>query len=320
MLANDGPDAAQGLALVLMQPRRRTQRSGNAVVANLKPTCKLVGAEHIKLPQDELDWVETQCGSKGPNRAQRKPFDVQQEPAKWDRDRAYWVRLQLRQPSHLALQWLATLPDAVLNYLEIALDWIFASAQERDAAHALINKHHWKKWHRDQQITFDQETRYTARRLTASERRVASLLTNYRERRCRVCAEEDCCEHSEWRANGQIALRRAGLTVGGLKDLDYRQFWRQRLLLRTVDVETLGRLYRVHVLGDRRGRGRLGDSEVGHSLLCAVGSEAKGTKGTVQAVVDKYRKRFDVGRCLQGLEVDEFLLPNVAGWDDDIRR
>ena len=81
-------------------------------------------------------------------------------------------------------------------------------------------------------------------------------------------------------------------------------------------METLGRLYR----GNRRARGRLGDSELGQRLLCAVGSEAKGTKGSVQAVMDKYRKRFAVGKCLRVLEVDEFLLPNVAGWDDDIRR
>jgi hypothetical protein len=271
-----------------------------------------------KPPQDELDWVKTQCGSKGPNGARRKPFDVRQEPAKWDRDRAYQVRLQMRQPSHLVLQWLATLDDAVLNYLEIALDWIFASARERDEAHALVNKHHWKKWHGNQEITFDQQTRYTARRLTASERRVANLLTSYPDRACRITAEE-CCEHGEWRLVGLRALQRAGLTVGGLKDLDHQAFWQARLLLRTVDVETLGRLYRVHVQGDRV-RGRLGDSELGHRLLCAVGSEAKGTKGTVQAVVDKYRKRFDVGRCLRVLEVDEFLLPNVSGWDDDIRR
>jgi hypothetical protein len=180
-------------------------------------------------PRSERDWVETQCGGKGQDGARRQAFDVRQEPAKWDR--AYQVRLQLRQPSHLALQWLATLPDAVLNYLEIALDWIFASARERDEAHALISKHHLKRWHGSQQITFDQQTRYTARRQTAGQRRVANLLTNYPDRACRITAE-DCCEHGEWRLNGQQALRRAGLIVGGLKDLDHRAFWRDRLLLR----------------------------------------------------------------------------------------
>jgi hypothetical protein len=54
-------------------------------------------------------------------------------------------------------------------------------------------------------------------------------------------------------------------------------------------------------------------------LMRTVGSEAKGTKGSVQAVVDRYRREFDVSRCLVPLEVDE-LLPSVSGWDDDIRR
>ena len=43
-------------------------------------------------------------------------------------------------------------------------------------------------------------------------------------------------------------------------------------------------------------------------LLRSVGSEAN--KGTTQALVDRFRRRFEVSRCLQEIDVSE-LLPAV---------
>ena len=138
-----------------------------------------------------------------------------------------------------------------------------------------------------------------------------------RTKQCRRTGEVYCL-HLEWRLNGAQSLQRAGLgTVEQLLEIDHHRFWKERLLLRTVDYRALGRMYRVRILGQRRGRGRTWDSKIGCSVLRAVGSAA--VRGSVQSLVDRYRRRFDIGRCLVPLPVDGFL-PNVAGSDEDRRR
>jgi hypothetical protein len=55
------------------------------------------------------------------------------------------------------------------------------------------------------------------------------------------------CLHAEWRMRGHAALKRAGIsTVTDLLNLDYQEFWRQRLLLYAVDLRDLGRRHFNH--------------------------------------------------------------------------
>ena len=140
------------------------------------------------------------------------------------------------------------------------------------------------------------------------------MLVVYADLPCRRVTEETPCVHLEWRLNGSRALQRAGLgTVGQLLQLDHRQFWQERLLLRTVKQQALGHQYNRHVLGrGRRGRPWIEfygpitydfDGRAGYVLMRRAG-------GSTQSVVDLCGKQFDVSRCLSPLEVDE-LLPNV---------
>ena len=190
------------------------------------------------LPPTRLEWLAAHCDS----------IDVRQQPKRWDP--AYRVRLQMRRPSHEALQWLATLDGMVMNYVEIGLDWTFTTEEERDAAHEFVINHHVKRWHGDQRVTFHKGiTRYTARR------RVPNKLVSYADRPSRITGEIHCV-HVEWRLNGARALQRAGIaTVAELLKLDHYQFWKERLLMRTVNLQALGRQYNVHVLGKGRRRG-----------------------------------------------------------------
>jgi hypothetical protein len=244
------------------------------------------------LPRTRLDWLAAHCDS----------IDIRQQAKRWDP--SHQVRLQMRRPRREALQWLATLDGMVMNYVEIGLDWTFTSEEERDAAQEFIRTHHVKRWHGDQQVTFHKGiTRYTA------QRRVPNKLVSYADRPSRITGEIYCV-HVEWRLNGARALRRAGIaTVSELLKLDHHQFWKERLLLRRVNLEALGRQYNVHVLGKGRRRGpwiafygpgksiRYNfDGRAGYILMRTCGWQEKGTRGTTQAVVDGFRKHFDVSR------------------------
>jgi hypothetical protein len=256
----------------------------------------------------ELAWLARRCGS----------LDVRQQAKRWDR--AYRVRLQLRQPGHEALQWLAKLNGVLMNYVEVALDWIFNSEEERDAAHEFIRRHHVKRWHGKQEVFSYQGARYTAKR------RAANKLVNYAEQGSRISGEL-FCEHVEWRLSGTRALRRAGISsLNDLLELDHRQFWAERLPMRTVNLDTLGRLYCNHVLGKGPRRGPWIEffgpkksirfdyhGRTGYVVSQTCGSRQAGTSATTQALIDEWRSKFEVGRCLEALDV-EHLLPAEQVW------
>lgn len=256
-----------------------------------------------RLPEWRIDWLREHC---------RGGLYEEQERERKRWDPRYVMCLQLYQPDDEALRWLAKLGGVLLNYAECALDLVFNNKQEADAANELIRRYHIKRRHGSQLVLFCRGiTRYSG------PRRAANMLVMYCDKECRRTGEVYCL-HLEWRMSGVQSLERAGLgTVEQLLEIDHHRFWKERLLLRTVDYRALGRMYRVRILGQRRGRGRTWDSKIGCSVLRAVGSAA--VRGSVQSLVDRYRRRFDIGRCLVPLPVDGFL-PNVAGSDEDRRR
>ena len=242
------------------------------------------------LPPSRIDWLDPpRCGSHHELRRLKR----------WTRHDKYVMRLQLRQPGPEVLRWVATLNGALMNRLDVALDLIFASEEEVAAADEFIHRHHLKLWHRDQEVTLFKTTRYTA------SPRAPNKLANYADKECRITGEVYCL-HIEWRLIGVQALKRAGLAaVSAVKDIDYYRFWKDRLLLRTVDLQALGRQFRVHVQG-RNNRRRGPCSE-----YASIGNDLMGQVGSVQALVDQYRKQFDVGRCLKPMEI-EGLLPVIS--------
>jgi hypothetical protein len=297
--------AAPGLASRALTPPGAIRSAGIVISAPADKTSYVDGLQlwlKEPLPRIQLEWVAARCDS----------IDVRRQSKRWDP--AYQMRLQMRRPRREALQWLATLTGVLMNYAEIGLDWTFTTEEERDAAHEFVINHHIKRWHGDQRVTFHKGTRYTA------NRRVPNKLVSYADRPSRMTGEIHCV-HVEWRLNGARTLRRAGIgKVSELLDLDHHQFWKNRLLLRRVNLEALGRQYNVHVLGKGRRRGpwiafygpgksiRYNfDARAGYIVMQTSGSKEKGTRGTTQAVVDEFRKHFDVSRCLEALEITELL-------------
>jgi hypothetical protein len=240
------------------------------------------------LPARDLDWLDKQCGD---------DMYAKTYPKRWQRDR-YQQHLQLPQPMPAALLFLSECSDGLLNYVEVALDWTFDEHEQNAHAADTANNYIIKRWHRDSQgIRFKAGvTRYTGPRTATTN------LVSYNDRASRITGET-YCTHTEFRLRGVLALKRAGIqAVKDLLSLDYREFWRERLILRAVDPIKQGRMCRVHIEGKDKRRGAYEeDGRVGERIVRVLGS--------TQAVIDSYRNRFDVSRCLVDLDV-EHLLPD----------
>jgi hypothetical protein len=248
-------------------------------------------------PRTEVAWLSSQCG---------RGLHVYRGHKRWDRSREYKQRLQLRQPSYEALQSLATLEGILINYLELALDLTFNSEEERNEAHEFVCQYHVKRWHGEQKIKIVKGSRYTGKRRTPNK------LVSYADLVCRITGEVYCV-HLEWRLNGAEAVRRAGIsTIRELLRLEIRQFWKERLVMRAFNYRTLGRQHNIHILGKGRRRSPwirfLGRKKaLAYDYDRTAGATIVRVCGSTQAVIDEYRKRLDVGHCLEYIDVWQLL-------------
>jgi hypothetical protein len=228
-------------------------------------------------------------------------------------DARYQQHVQLCQPKNKELVYLSRLDGVLLNYVELALDWTFNHYWERDNAHDLLKELHVKKWHRQQEVKVYKGTRYTAKRSAAK------VFVSYSDLPSRITGELACC-HFECRLRGPRSVRRSG--IHSLKDLlsfDQHGFWDRNLILRAIDVDKLGRLHNIRYANKGRPRRKAWrdirngkvwfdyDGATGGTLVQLAGSIDEGTRGSTQAVIDKYRKEINVGQCLIKIEVDHLL-------------
>jgi hypothetical protein len=265
-------------------------------VQAIRPSSTIAYPDCIKLwapeplPEQRLQWLDQQCGGLTPWIGRKR----------WQRpgQRPYWQWLKLTQPTDAALADLANIRHVLVNYVEEALDHNFASGSEQDIDNnnSLLNAHLYKRWHRDSQgIRFVKgKTRYTG------GRRAATNLVTYADLPSRSTAD-DLCMHVEWRMAGVQALQRAGIhEVQDLLDLNRRRFWQERLLVRAVDADKLGRLHQKH----KDNSCREDPSRTGQRVIRAMAS--------VQQLVDGYRQYFAVGDCLLEVNIGH-LLPVETG-------
>jgi hypothetical protein len=216
-------------------------------------------------------------------------------------------RLQLCQPTPETLQMIAECGDVHMNYIEVALDWIFDNDFECDDALAFLDRYHVKKYHRDQGIRWHKRTRYTG------PRRAPTVLAAYADKECKLTGETACC-HLDWRIRGSAALKRAAIaTATDLLNLDYREFWRERLLLFALDLRDLGRRHFNYINGTKRRRSWI-------SVYYRLRYDHDKATGAIvfnvfdrstQKVLDYFGSKFHVRDCLIPLDV-EHLLPSTC--------
>jgi hypothetical protein len=247
----------------------------------------------VALTPSQLSWLRPRAGG--------RKMRVHNGRARFNRH--YVQRLTVYQPSNEALQSLATCEDALLTYLEISLDWIFEDQSDKDDAAEFVNQHLIKSHHRDQGIRFYAETRYTGPRSAPNN------IVTYADRASKGGSPH--CAHFDWRIKGSGTLRRIGVNcVRDLLTFSHREFWRTRLRLCAIDRGILGRMYHNWQKGTKR-RSPWITFDLNRRFVYDHDSRAGGTIVRVlqssQAVVDMYRKRFEVDRCLVPYEITHLL-------------
>lgn len=248
------------------------------------------------LDPNQLAMLQKRCGGTVHVKSERARFDG-----------SYVQRLQLHQPKPEALAWITSSEGLRINYVELALDLTFDSAEELDAAHDLIGSLHWKTHHGKQEVRIvNGETRYSA------PRSAPNVFVTYADKPCRITGEVFCL-HMEWRMRGK-ALRNTSLAA--TLEQGPRAFWRSRLIFREIDLTRFGYLAlnrqdRTKRRGEHQAVSRGGfiydlDLRAGGILMHSLGK-------STQAVLDSFKcarpNQFSIS-----LSVDHLLPSDNEGW------
>jgi hypothetical protein len=240
----------------------------------------------------ELAELAKKCGS----------LYVENRRARWSGE--YRQRVELRQPTRDALEWLAKRDDALINKIEVALDLVFDNPVDADETKRFLNHHLIRRWHGSkQQVFFVEDTRYDAPRSAPNQ------IVDYYEPHSRVTGELYCA-HLEWRANKLRAVRSIGIAAPEeLLHFSFREFWSDRLVLVAFDCERLGRCIRNRANGTRSRKPqkvwrRFGNTEVEINADARRGRVAR--YSPAQEVLDHYRG-WNVLRAAQVLSNSAFL-------------
>jgi hypothetical protein len=260
---------------------------------------------HEPIDNDTLAQLRAQCG--GGNLFSRRG------PARFNGHRRQ--RVELKQPTKEALQWLAGRDDAFINRAEIALDLVFNNLADRDEVWKFLHQHLVRRWHGKKQkikvirsenpsVAEKDYTRYDA------GREAPNGLVFYTQRHSRITGELNCL-HIEWRLNNCRATRRAGIETGlDLIEFDHRQFWKERLLLFVADKERLGRLINNHLKG-RKSRISTTEQKGKHyriNIDQRTGDIHIRSHDTIQELIDELGPTFRINRALVPIS-NETLLP-----------
>ncbi|MDN3507710.1 MAG: hypothetical protein P0S94_02180 [Simkaniaceae bacterium] len=223
-------------------------------------------------------------------------------------DERFIQRIVTHQPAMEALEYLRGLNSIHLNRVDISLDLVFENQEELARASEIFCKTHVKPHHRDQGVRFYKGSRYSGQKWQHPQ-----VCLNYSDKKCRITGHEFCL-HIDWCMTGKQTLRRAGLsTISEIMNLDYRQFWRDRLVFKSVIPEQLGRLYHNHQKSTKRRKPWVHECKNGfkYDMDKSYGNFIIRHLGSTQTIIDKYRKKLRLDSCLCGLK-ESHLLPSSS--------
>lgn len=231
------------------------------------------------------------------------------KPARFDFN--FRQRLELKQPSEMALRWIASRADALVNRVEVSVDYSFASEKERDTAYDYFDQHRVRRWHGRKSLIHvhpgSAETRYDA------ARRSKNATVQYKQAFSRVTGELHVL-HLEWRASGRRAVAAAGInSPGDLLEFNHREFWEKRLLLVEIEAERLG-IYLRNSWEGKRGRQAEVSSWRGREINLSrrKGNVILKSADNLQEVLDKYGNWIRFERVMRKLPIENWL-PDCGG-------
>jgi hypothetical protein len=255
-----------------------------------------------------LTQLRKQCGSGG--------IFAKNGPARFDAQ--FHQRVELRQPTDQALQWLTRRDDALINRAEITLDLVFKYRGDRDETWNFLHRYLVRRWHGKKQeirvvrsgesrpsVSDKYDTRYDA------GRSAPNCIAFYKQGHSRVTGEVNCL-HLEWRLKGLKAVRSIGIERGrDLLEFDHRQFWQERLLLVAANKERLGRLIRNQLNGKKSRISRI--EQVGKNFRINLdkrtGDVHVRASDTMQELIDELGPSYRINRAMVPIPNDG-LLPN----------
>jgi hypothetical protein len=160
-------------------------------------------------------------------------------------DWRYVQKLQLYRPDRCAILLIAALDDTtVLNYIEIAVDFIFRDEGEVQRWLDAFKSGFLHRWHCRQMCVAAYSNGFSTRAAPRrGESRRGRWFNYYADKPCRITGEVDCF-HFEGKHCGVQFLRRIGIHhPRDLVDFDFSSYFRKNLVLYNLDLERLGRYH-----------------------------------------------------------------------------
>jgi hypothetical protein len=204
-------------------------------------------------------------------------------------------RVQATMPSPGQIR---ALEGGMLNYVEIARDYVLPDPDSQEEFKELLDRCCWRPYERAGTQTFQiKTTTYTRRR-----RGPGGRLVRYTPKYSKITGELFAVR-LEWQACGVRACRAIGLhEPADLLNFDFEAFWQKRLRLYEFDVGRLGQLLRKR---DFRRIPTYKDRRVGTMLIRSVEPI-----GCVQDVVAKLGSR--AKKALRRVALDHLIYNNVV--------
>jgi hypothetical protein len=171
-------------------------------------------------PRDTIDhfdvvriWLRRQLSPREKERINRACLGgAESEPAtsKVNPFSPYRWKLTLRQPTKAALEQVAELADAYVNYIEVTRNWLLANPWQAETLDELFRKHFAQPWHGNKGTVSFEAGFSTREKPPEGQRRTGHSYDWYTDRPCKITGARHIF-HFEGRHLGRRAVRSLGI-------------------------------------------------------------------------------------------------------------
>jgi len=227
----------------------------------------------------------------------------------------YRYRITVLQPRDEAFSFLHKVLKGYyyINSIEFALDLITKYMIDSEKINDFLDRYQVKLWHGKQRLGHCQTTIYSSK-----YRWVNNEIVRYSDRPSKMTGTP-CC-HEEWRMFRTGTIRTAGVNnLLNLIDFDHHNFWKKRIQLREIKLESLGKYFmkrphRKKPLIEEDFRGRPFDVYLknGHLIVRAYARGKNGIISTQELIDYLHREKEKKGRSRTQKWIDNLHLDSSS--------